>query len=157
MTRSRRTGRRCPSGTRTNGRSRSSRRPRDDSGEPALQGSPGRPQRAAVYRVSPAARVLQSHLEGVESFWIDHSCEYQKDTVVPCDDYGSYISWAMRDAAVQTGVSTAAEFQEFFRRIADEIAAACNSGELTCGHGGLFGVLPPLDSLSKRVVVSGFD
>lgn len=117
----------------------------------------GRPQRAAVYRVSPAARVLQSHLEGVESFWIDHSCEYQKDTVVvPCDDYGSRIIWAMRDAAVQTGVSTAAEFQEFFRRIADEIAAACNSGELTCGHGGLFGVLPPLDSLSKRVVVSGF-
>jgi len=111
-------------------------------------------QRAAVYQVSPAARVLKDELEGVESFWIDRACGSQEDTVVTCDDYGSYISWAMRDAAMRTGVSTAVEFQEFFRAIADEIEAACESGELTCGSRGLLGVVPPLDRVSKRVVLA---
>lgn len=112
-------------------------------------------QRAAVYAVSPTARSLENDLETLGGTWITRNCTWHEDTMSACDDYGSYFTWALRDAAVRTGgVTTAQEFQELFGRLAAEIAAACDAGTLSCGMRGLSPDVPPLDRIPLRVVVA---
>lgn len=112
-------------------------------------------QRAAVYAVSPTAQSLETRLEDPANPWISHGCTFQADTAIACDDYGAYLTWAIRDAVIQEGMATtAAEFQDFFQRIADEIEAACGTGELSCGARGLSPDVPALDRISKRVILA---
>lgn len=113
------------------------------------------PQRAAVYAVSPSARLVQPLLEDQDNRWIAHNCTWQRDVATVCNDYGAYFAWALRDAAFRAAsMSTAAEFQAYFASLADEIEAACDSGELTCGRRGLSPDVPPLDRVSLRVVLA---
>lgn len=114
-----------------------------------------RTQREAVYEISPTAARLEAALEADGTTWVLRNCTWHEDVDLPCDDYGSYFTWAARDAAVATGLaSTAADFQSFFGRIADDIRSACGSGELTCGRPGLSPDVPPLDEVPTRLAIA---
>lgn len=94
-------------------------------------------QRHAVYQVSPAASELAPHLEGdAATRWMGGGCP--APSTDGCDYLGGHFVWAMREAAWQTGhEGSAAEAQEFFGRMADEIAAACDDGRLRCVDRGV--------------------
>jgi hypothetical protein len=85
--------------------------------------------RNRAYRVSPAFRELRPTLEG-PSWARGASCNV--DGV--CDDIGAgYFRWLLREAAAFAGhMGSPAEADAFFRRIADELEAACRSGSLRC-------------------------
>jgi hypothetical protein len=85
--------------------------------------------RERAYRVSPAFRELRPTLEG-PSWARGVSCNI--DGV--CDDIGAgYFRWLLREAAASAGhMGSPAEADAFFRRIADDLEAACRSGALRC-------------------------
>jgi hypothetical protein len=85
--------------------------------------------RDRAYRVSAAFRELRPTLEG-PSWARGVSCNI--DGV--CDDIGAgYFRWLLRDAAAAAGhMASPAEADAFFRRIADDLEAACRSGALRC-------------------------
>jgi hypothetical protein len=89
-------------------------------------------QRTAVYSVSPAARELQTALEG--SLLRNYSA-LSCDLVQVCDDYTvGFFPYALRDAMAQTGHETSArEAQSFLRALGDQIEATCSSHLLRCG------------------------
>lgn len=89
-----------------------------------------RAQRQAVYEVSPAARELRESLEDPANVWSQTGCP----TVGVCGDFaGGWEVWALRDAAARAGhFATEAEFQAFFARLAGEIEAGCDAGQLQC-------------------------
>lgn len=114
-------------------------------------------QREAVYAVSSTARLLEPFLEAPGNWWVAHGCSFQTDTYVPCDEFGGSFSWALRDAAMATGeIRTAAEFQQFFQRLDDEIVTACSSQVLACGARAISPDVPSLDRISRRTFVAGF-
>lgn len=114
-------------------------------------------QREAVYAVSSTARLLEPFLEAPGNTWVAHGCSFQTDTYVPCDEFGGSFSWALRDAAMATGeIRTAAEFQQFFQRLDDEIVTACSSQVLACGARAISPDVPSLDRISIRTFVAGF-
>jgi hypothetical protein len=85
--------------------------------------------RERAYRVSSAFRELRPILEG-PSWARGASCNI--DDV--CDDIGAgYFRWLLRDAAAAAGhMASPAEADAFFRRIADDLEAACRRGALSC-------------------------
>ena len=114
-------------------------------------------QREAVYAVSGTARLLERSLEDPGNMWVAHACSFNTDGNAPCTEFGGSFSWALRDAAMETGaISTAAEFQQFFQRLDGEIVAACSSGALACGSRAISPDVPSLDRISKRTLVAGF-
>lgn len=123
--------------------------------EPETYQNVSRAQREAVYAISPTATRLEAALEADGTTWVQRNCTWHEDVDLPCADYGSYFTWAARDAAVATGMaSTAADFQAFFGRIADDIRTACDTGELTCGRPGLSPDVPPLDRMPVRLAIA---
>jgi hypothetical protein len=113
------------------------------------------PQRAAVYAVSPAARQVQSRLESPTNIWRGQGCGWRPQASGACTEYGAFFGWAIRDAAYDVGYRTASTFQNYFRTLAHEIGSACASQALSCTARSLSPDLPPLTSISGRVVVSG--
>jgi hypothetical protein len=97
-------------------------------------------QREAVYRVSPAAAEMEEAFTGAATAWVGLGCAFAG----VCDDYmGSFFVWAMRDAGEAAGHGdSGAESQRYFGRVADDIAEACDTGELRCSAPPL-GPLPP--------------
>jgi len=85
--------------------------------------------RDRAYRVSAAFRELRPTLEG-PSWARAVSCNIDR----VCDDIGAgYFRWLLRDAAAAAGhMASPAEADAFFRRIADDLEAACRSGALRC-------------------------
>lgn len=79
-------------------------------------------QRLAVYRVSPAAREIETFLEQPANPFYD-----------PKRLTGAKTVWAIRDAAAHAGkYSSAAQAQAYFARLDAEINAGCDSGVLAC-------------------------
>ena len=105
-------------------------------------------QRAAVYAISPDAALMERYLDGKKEFFgRSASCE----VVGVCDDYaGGWMPWAMR-AAASKQTATAAELQDYFGGIRDDIAAACTDGRLTCGDPGLGPGVPPLADIDRTI------
>jgi len=85
--------------------------------------------RERAYQASADLRELRPILEG-PSWARAVSCNI--DGV--CDDIGAgYLRWLLRDAAAAAGhMASPAEAEAFFRRIADDLEAACRSGQLRC-------------------------
>ncbi|MBM7331595.1 hypothetical protein JS562_53300, partial [Agrobacterium sp. S2] len=111
-------------------------------------------QREAVYRVSPLAASMRSTLENPVP-WIDQACGRQAKVPVACDDYIGYFGWSLRDAAMSARpITTAAEFQDFFAQLADEIETACSDGRLVCGTPANSVGIPSLDRISTRTVAA---
>ena len=109
-------------------------------------------QREAVYPVSDAARSLEPFLEDPENPWRFSGCEAPPD----CDYAGGWITWALRDAAADAGFfGSAGQAQDFFGRLAGEIRAACESGELRC-RAALPATLAPLQRITVPEFVEAF-
>ena len=87
----------------------------------------------------PAQKGIEFILEhDVSGVW---RSAWDKADQEPCDLYGPWFVWALREAAAAVGhhVSAAAA-QGFYERLADEINAACTTQILPCG--------PPRSSLA---------
>ena len=100
-----------------------------------------RDARAFAYRVSPAAAELQPFFEGPGGeAWRQTGCRG-----LPGHDCAEILSpwfqWALRDAVAQAGhYDTARNTDRFYRRLAQEIDAACQSQQIAC--------LPPRSTLA---------
>jgi len=111
-----------------------------------------REQREAVYAVSPAAAELRAVLEDPGNSWKGFGCA----SVGVCDDYaGGWLPWALRDAAAAAGhFGSEADFQAYFTRLHDEIAAACDDGRLDCAPALPVAIAPLLRVSPIDIVVS---
>jgi hypothetical protein len=98
-----------------------------------------RAARLEIYRVSPAAAELKPFLEGSPKRFAgcrSQACEYD----------GAFFIWAMRDAIARSGhLRTEADLQQFSRRLADEVEAACRARTLRC-HRPILPLAPRLSS-----------
>ncbi len=104
-----------------------------------VEAGPSRPgipisvsQRAAVYAVSPAARILEPSLENPKNAWQALTCR----VLHICDDLPGAVSvWAFRDAAASAGFfDSGAASQQFFATLDRQIETACGSGALHCAR-----------------------
>ena len=91
-----------------------------------------RAKRLAVYRVSPAAAELERDLEGSQQGFVAGSCARYR----VCDDItAGLIPYAIRNATARAGrAGTEQQAQRFWGLVADQIAAACSDGRLSCGR-----------------------
>ncbi|MCC6627676.1 MAG: hypothetical protein IT340_09770 [Chloroflexi bacterium] len=92
-----------------------------------------REDRQRLYQVSPAFAELRRTLEGPSlAAWEGHSCQ-----AVPsaCGEVaGGWFMWALRDAVAGAGhYRSAPAALAYYRRLADEVNAACDAGSLRCG------------------------
>lgn len=89
--------------------------------------------RLEIYAASPTFQKLSGYLESEKGkVWRQASCDEAKI----CDDYASgWFFWALRDAVADAGqYKSAPATESFYRKIAGEVKAACQSGELKCKH-----------------------
>ncbi|MGK2858410.1 MAG: hypothetical protein ACSLFQ_14515 [Thermoanaerobaculia bacterium] len=108
-----------------------------------------RKSRELVYPVSPAFRELRPYLEGdagrsaVEASHQIASVPGAEDEIFVC-----WLNWALRDAAKLAGhYDSPLDASAFYRRLADEVNAACDRGVIPCGS-PRSGLIPPLDTAS---------
>lgn len=89
--------------------------------------------RAAVYKVSPAARKLRPAFEGaIGEGWRRAGCT--ATPLIACNEIlAGWFQWALRDAVATAGYyRNAATAAGFYTRLADEVDRACDNGQLTC-------------------------
>jgi hypothetical protein len=94
-----------------------------------------REAREAAYAVSPAFATLRPHLEGAIGLgWADASRDVTGRPPEEREIGGGWLMWALRDAVAAAGhTEDAAEALGFYRRMADELNAACDDGRLPAG------------------------
>jgi hypothetical protein len=88
----------------------------------------------AVFSVSSAARELQPYL-GIDrnGGWRTVGCEELRLDPCPIGIAGGWFVWAVRSAAAEAGhFKSARSAQAYFRRLAQEINAACAEGRIAC-------------------------
>jgi hypothetical protein len=126
---------------------------RVDVGEPIPMVQVTRAQMDAVFDVSPTAAELEPLLTThLAARWIDPACFPPVDPT--CEYGGGWVVWALREAAQLTGhMTSGADGQRFFGRLADEIADACDDGRLRCVSPG-FASMPPLARIDEARIVS---
>jgi len=92
-------------------------------------------QRQAVYKISPLAKTLETHLENpAGTGWKSASCN---SPIKTCDESANWFSWQLRDAAMAShNFSNEKEFQVFFNELALEISQACKKDLILCGNPG---------------------
>lgn len=99
--------------------------------------------RERIYAQSPTFALLRPYLEGQGRSWMEPGCAIYAHA---CGDYaGGWFVWALRDAvALEGGYATASVADAFYRRIAQEVGAACTDGRLECraGAGGFMPAVP---------------
>lgn len=91
--------------------------------------------RERIYAVSPAFAELRPHLEGpLGEAWAVPGEGY---TGIPRQEReiaGGWFMWALRDAVAAAGhAKTGADAMAYYRKLADEINAACDDGRLVAG------------------------
>lgn len=88
----------------------------------------------ALFAASPAAAELAPYFAGDRGRnYLDVGCQTYR--VTPCDDEfrAAWFMWALRDATViAAGHTDAVAVQRFNLRLAEEVNAACDRGELRC-------------------------
>ena len=89
--------------------------------------------RLHAYDVSPAARELRPYLDGEGGRnWRDVGCSQTKTTDCP-EILSGWFMWALRDATTWAGhYIKAPEADRFYKRLANEINDACDTGKLSC-------------------------
>lgn len=110
-------------------------------------------QLEAVYKISPTASLLRKALS-VEpgTGWLEIPCN---SPIKLCDNAGGWFTWQLRDAAMSTGLITSeVDFQEFFKRISNDIEKACDTGTLECGRTGLGVGAKPISELPMLQILS---
>ncbi len=87
--------------------------------------------RESAYEVSESFRQLRGYLETDRGeVWRKASCSRTHI----CDDYaGGWFIWALRNAVNEAGYyESAPRTEAFYQQIGEEIATACENGEITC-------------------------
>lgn len=99
-----------------------------------------REAREAIYRVSPAFAELKPYFEGeIGRRWADGDRFRRDDRQIGA----GWFMWALRDAVAAAGhYRSAGEVLAYYRRIADEVNRACDSGRLPA-RGPRSGFGPP--------------
>lgn len=84
-----------------------------------------------IFAVSPTFKSLEAYLKGKGRAWERNTCATQPET---CGEVGAgFFMWSLRIGAAEAGhYRSPIEASEFYRRIADEVEAACARGQLTC-------------------------
>lgn len=91
-----------------------------------------RSTREQIYGVSPSFATLKDYLDPPGGSPLrENGCKFWKWT---CEEIaGAWFIWALRDAAAAHGhYQSPAKASAFFRQVASEINAACESGKLRC-------------------------
>lgn len=91
-----------------------------------------RPQRLAVYEVSPAAARLRPALEDPSNIYLGFGCQVSGI----CDDFmAGWLPFALREATRAAGAfGNARAAHTLWNQIADDIRSACDDGRLRCSH-----------------------
>lgn len=112
-----------------------------------------RAMRLAVYRVSPTAARMKPYLESPADSWKKLDCE---SLLHICGESGPWFEYDLLVASVETGEShSVSQLQTFFRKIADDIARACDRNELHCSSSPVLAVgLPVLHQIPLSTVAS---
>jgi hypothetical protein len=94
-----------------------------------------RQAREAMYAVSPTFALLRPYLDGdLGRGWADISASATGLSAEELQIGGGWLMWALRDAVAASGhTHSAAEAHAFYRAMADEIDAACDTGRLPAG------------------------
>lgn len=102
-----------------------------------------REAREAMYKVSPTFAKLQPYLEGEYGLgWAGASSYVTKLPAGEKQIGGGWLIWALRDSVAAAGYChSAREALDFYRRMADELNAACDAGKLPA-HPRRSGFLP---------------
>jgi hypothetical protein len=112
-----------------------------------------RDMRLAVYAISPTAAEMRPWLESPADFWKHVDCQ-SGDGI--CNESGPWFEWDLRYAASSTGkVHSVLSLQNYFNHVADDIAAACHSGKLTCSSSPVLATgLPPWNQIRKGTLAT---
>lgn len=82
--------------------------------------------------------------------WKDNNCS----ATGVCDESGVWFPWEIRDAAISLGgIKTANEFQSFFGKLSNEIAAGCTAGLLSYGIPGFNPSAKSAENIPKRQLI----
>jgi hypothetical protein len=102
--------------------------------------------RERLYAVSPAFAELKENLEGdMSKPWVTLSCSYYNVCTDNNMGWGFFL-WGFREAVLRRGYyDSAVKAASFYRRVAAEINAACDSGKLEC-TGRRSSLVPPWDN-----------
>ena len=108
--------------------------------------------RNAMYAVSPTLQRISSYLEQPDGTgWRYFACNSPMEI---CDESALWFAWDIREAVHLAGMaSSARDFEQTFKSIADEIENACIQRSLTCGRKGLAPQIGPWDTISKRHLI----
>lgn len=122
-----------------------------ESGRPQVHIPVSEAARRAVFAVSPAAAELRVPLDtpkGAARHWV---------TLSGRGDYiGAFFVWALREAAAAAGhFHNEADFQSYFKQVADQIQSACDDHRLSCGRLGL-PVLPAITSSDVPTIATSY-
>ena len=112
-----------------------------------------REAREAMYAVSPTFALLRPQLEGeLGRAWAGISADATGKPAGDLEIAGGWFMWALRDAVGLSGhANNAAAAHAFYRAMADELNAACDSGRLPAGP-RRSGFLPPWRDGQKLAV-----
>ena len=105
--------------------------------------------RAKLYSISPTAKKLEPFLERTDGIgWRPEACN---SALKICDESAAWFPWDIRNAVGDAGLgSSAKDFEETFRVIANDLERACSSKRIKCEAQGLAPGLDSINSLSKR-------
>jgi hypothetical protein len=105
--------------------------------------------REKMYAVSDTALLLSPFLEANPGEgWRSQPCN---TNLKICDESGPWFAWDLRDAVQNAGLGKdASEFEQTFKKIADDIESACEEKKITCERKGIAPGLDSLDSLGRR-------
>ncbi|HVU16314.1 MAG TPA: hypothetical protein VHD32_05295 [Candidatus Didemnitutus sp.] len=100
-----------------------------------------RQMRETAYTLSPTFAELRAQLEGPVG---DKWCDKDRFPAAERQIGGGWFMWALRDAVADSGhAHSAGEAMAFYRRIADELNAACDQGRVPA-RPPRSGFLPPI-------------
>jgi hypothetical protein len=104
--------------------------------------------REAIYQVSPSFSQLKGYLDPSTGSPWQFGCHFYPET---CGDIaGGWFIWAVRDAVAINGYYTSPKSAaNFYRRLANEVEGACQSGKLQCKP-LLFGMIPRISTSQWR-------
>ncbi len=89
-----------------------------------------------AFAASPAAAELEPVLRAWGPSWARASCTGDGPSAGPCDGeiHDAWMIWALHGAAAAVGHHrTAVDARAFYRRMADELNAACDARRIACG------------------------
>ena len=91
--------------------------------------------RLHAYAASPAARELETSLEGpTGDKWLQVTCSLSPVKITPCDEVqAGWSMWEFREAVASAGhYRSGPEAMRFYDTLADQINSACERGTIQC-------------------------